>query len=245
MTAMDVQRALHVHASTARAKTSASFFKTGPGEYGEHDRFIGVTVPNQRSVARKFSDLPHSEIVTLLKSPIHEHRLTGLLILVEQYKHGNNAVKKKVVRLYLSQTASVNNWDLVDCSAPYILGQHYLAYGGEKKLYTLAKRDSLWERRTAIVATHAFIRTGVLSHTYAISERLLTDEHDLIHKAVGWMLREAGKRDKVSLERFLKTHVRHMPRTTLRYAVERFSRDKRSHWLRCGKAVEKTLKKRA
>ncbi len=210
-------------ADPAKAVAVGSFFKSGPGQYGEGDRFLGITVPAQRIVARKYPDLSFVDLETLLGSPVHEERLTALLILTRQYEKGDDARKKALFDFYLVNLAGVNNWDLVDTSAAQIVGAQLLARD-RKLLRRLAVSKNLWERRVAIVSTHAFIRAGEFADTFAISEMLLEDEHDLIHKAVGWMLREVGKRvSEDELRRFLKKNGARMPRTALRYAIEHFS----------------------
>ncbi len=230
-TATLVKKALQNYVNKDKAAFFPSFFKTGKGEYGEGDQFIGITVPEQRTVAKQFLDLPIDEIETLLLSKIHEHRLTALIILTEQYQKGDQKTKNTIFKFYLAHTDRINNWDLVDCSCRDIVGEH-LQNTDRRILYKLARSKSLWERRIAMVSTWAFIRRGDLKDTYAIAELLLSDTHDLMHKAVGWMLREAGKRDEKSLHAFLKTHVKHMPRTALRYAIERFPEDVRKAYLR-------------
>lgn len=224
ITAQDVENALTKLGSKEKAKTSSWFFKTGKGHYGEGDIFLGVTVPEQRMVTKQFCSITEAEIKKLLKSPLHECRLTALIILGEQFKQGDRAKREKIVRLYLKHSKRVNNWDLVDASAPQILGTYL--YGVPKKertmLYTLARSSNLWEKRIAIVSTYAFIKQGEFKDTLALSEILLHDTHDLIHKAVGWMLREVGKKDTAVLEQFLNNHAAYMPRTTLRYALEKF-----------------------
>lgn len=218
MTLADLKKELAAVADPERARSSAWFFKTKKGQYGYGDRFIGITVPAQRKIARRYTHLPLSDIEKLLASPIHEHRFTGLEILVAQYGQGD---QQAIFDFYLRSTARVNNWDLVDTSAPYIVGKHLLSRR-RGVLHRLAKSRNLWERRIAIVATLAFIRQGDLEDTFAIAGRLLKDEHDLIHKAVGWMLREAGKRSSEALLDFLQQHYSDLPRTALRYAIERF-----------------------
>jgi 3-methyladenine DNA glycosylase AlkD len=213
-----------------KAKTLQRFFKTGPGEYGEGDVFLGVVVPNQRRVARKFRDLPLAEVRALLTSVVHEHRLTALLILIEQFQKSGPEVQKTLVEFYLENTKSINNWDLVDLSAPKILGV-YLLGRDRSILERLAKSESLWEKRIAILATYAFIKENQFQDTLKLAKTLLQDPHDLIHKAVGWMLREVGKRDQASEERFLDRHAGEMPRTMLRYAIERFGEEKRRFYL--------------
>lgn len=219
-----------------RALSSMRFFKTGPGEYGEGDQFIGVKVPDQRKIAKKYKDLPLSDIQKLLSSKIHEHRLTGLLILVRQYQDSEKLreksenFRKKIFNFYLNNTRQVNNWDLVDLSAPNIVGE-YLLDKDRKVLYKLAKSKNIWERRIAILATFAFIKKDDFTDTIKIAGQLLQDDHDLIHKAVGWMLREVGKRNMEVEEKFLKKYKNIMPRTTLRYAIERFPEKKRKSYM--------------
>lgn len=217
-----------------RAKHSAHFFKTGKGQYGEGDVFLGITVPKQREVAKKFVDLSLKNIAELLKSKIHEHRFVALEILVMQYEHAqklkDDKTQKKIFDFYIKSLKKVNNWDLVDTSAPYIAGE-YLKDKSKDILYKLARSRNLWERRVAIVATFAFIRQGELEDTFKICEFLMMDRHDLIHKACGWMLREAGKKDPKALESFLDRHAPRMPRTMLRYAIERMSASQRKRYL--------------
>lgn len=208
------------------------FFKTGKGEYGEGDIFIGVTVPQIRLIAKKHRDLPLSEIKKLLADPIHEARLCGLIILVLQYDKADAAGRKRIVDFYLKNLKGVNNWDLVDSSASQILGRYLL----ENKedigvLQRFAESKDLWKKRIAIVSTHAFIRANELAHTYHIAGILMGEKHDLLHKAVGWMLREAGKRNPSSLTSFLKKHNKIMPRTMLRYAIEKFDTATRATFL--------------
>jgi 3-methyladenine DNA glycosylase AlkD len=207
------------------------WFKTGKGEYGEGDKFIGVSVPVQRAIAAKYSHLELDEIEKLLESRIHEHRYSGLLILVAQYEAGDAATKQRVFDFYLKHTRCVNNWDLVDTSAPYIVGEHLISRS-RRVLYRLAKSSEWWERRIAIIATAAFIDRGDLKHAFAIASQLLSDKHDLIHKAVGWMLREAGKHSQARLIAFLKRNYSRIPRTALRYAIEHFPEAERQKALR-------------
>ena len=232
--ASQVERALKSLGTPEKAKSSAWFFKTGVGQYGHGDVFAGVTVPEQRKVARQFRDLPLAEIDKLLANKIHECRLTALLILVGQYQKADAAAREQIVRFYLAHTPRINNWDLVDSSASYILGLHLL-HADEKKrkiLYRLAKSRDVWERRIAVVATLALIvRANDYADTLAIAELLLSDTHDLMHKATGWMLREVGKCSPETLREFLRAHATHMPRTMLRYAIERFPEEERKGWL--------------
>ncbi len=208
----------------------AGFFKTGKGQYGEGDIFLGIKVPAQRMVAKKYADLALTDIQQLLNSKIHEQRLIALLILLKQYSESNEANKKKLVGFYLKNIKNINNWDLVDLSCHYILGD-YLLDKPRQVLYKLAGSKNLWERRIAIISTFAFIRNKEFSDTLKIAEILLPDKHDLIHKAAGWMLREVGKRDQAILEKFLRKHHKTMPRTMLRYAIEKFSEAKRMKFL--------------
>lgn len=231
MRATAVQRVLRGFASLARRKASLWFFKTGKGDYGEGDVFIGVAVPDQRRVAREFRNLPLPEVPRLLRSKVHEHRLTALFILVGQYQKGSPRDKERIARVYLQNLRFVNNWDLVDSSAPYILGD-YLLTRPRAILHRLARSKDLWERRVAMIATAAFIRRGDFRDALRIAERLVSDSHDLIQKAVGWMLREIGDRDRAEEERFLKRHAERMPRTMLRYAVEKFPASLRAQYLR-------------
>ena len=216
----DLNIELRKASDAERAKSLAWFFKTGTGEYGEGDRFCGITVPALRKIASRYRDLKLSDIKKPLGSHIHEHRLVALLILVDQYKRADAPARERIFDFYLANTRRINNWDLVDASARDIVGEHLVARP-RAILYKLAKSPDLWERRIAIIATHAFIRRGDLTDTFSISELLLADKHDLIHKAVGWMLREAGKQSEPQLVRFLKAHYSAMPRTSLRYAIER------------------------
>lgn len=214
-----------------KAEILSRFFKTGKGEYGEGDIFLGITVPDQRKVAKQYIDLSLENIQKLLSSKIHEHRLTSLLILVEKYQKANEINKKKIVDFYLKNTKNINNWDLVDLTSAKILGD-YLFERDKSILYKLAKSDNLWERRISIIATFHFIRNNEFEDTLKISEILLNDYHDLIHKAVGWMLREVGKKNQDVEESFLKKYYKKMPRTMLRYAIERFDEKKRKFYLR-------------
>ena len=228
MKSEDVKEELKNLENPEQAKLLQGFFKTGPGQYGEGDIFLGIKVPVQRKVAKKFKDLELSEIQQLLDSKIHEHRLVGLLILVYKYEKSKN---KEIVDFYLSNTRNINNWDLVDLTAHKILG-HYLLDKDRSILYDLAKSNDLWEKRISMIATAAFIRENDFNDTLKISEILLNDKHDLIHKAVGWMLREVGKKDQTIEEKFLKKYYKNMPRTMLRYAIERFEEKKRKAYLR-------------
>ena len=233
MKAADVRKELKSMAEPEKAAILQRFFKTGPSEYGEGDIFIGVMVPQSRQVAKKFNQLPLGEVRTLLYSRVHEERLVALLILAWRYSSASSSrEKEEIVKFYLDHIKRVNNWDLVDLSAPNILGAHLVDRDGRRRLlYRLAGSENVWERRIAIVATHHFIRNGDFSDTLKIAEMLLQDRHDLIHKAVGWMLREVGKRDAAAEEEFLEKHCSVMPRTMLRYAIERLSERKRRRYM--------------
>ena len=220
LTHLAVQKQLQTLADGRRASNFQRFFKTGPGQYGEGDRFIGLTVPQMRTTAKTFVGLPLAQVVKLLRSPIHEHRLTALMIMVLQFQKGDETTRRAIYDLYLSNTRWVNNWDLVDASAPYIVGA-WLEKRSHAALMKLARSPVLWERRIAIVATQHLIRKGIFATTFDLAERLMADPHDLIHKAVGWMLREVYKRDPASTVAFLEKHQHELPRTALRYAIER------------------------
>jgi 3-methyladenine DNA glycosylase AlkD len=262
MNANKAGQELRKYASNEKANILSRFFKTGPGQYGEGDIFMGVMVPDVRKVAKNFCGLPQKETLKLLHSPIHEERLLALFLLVEKYQSGNAMVREKIVRLYLANTRFTNNWDLVDLSAYKILGNwlldkrraksvehreerpaassssilrsklYALSSPGRPILYTLVRSANLWERRIAIIATFAFIREKDFKDAFRIAGILMQDKEDLIHKAVGWMLRETGKRDMVALETYLKKRYTQMPRTMLRYAIEKFPEKKRKAYLR-------------
>jgi 3-methyladenine DNA glycosylase AlkD len=223
---------LRALADPARAKGVAAFFKTRPGEYGEGDVFLGVRVPELRKVARARAALTLRDLAALLRSRFHEERLLALMVLVTQYEKGDGAERQARFAFYLEHLACVNNWDLVDASAAPIVGAHVLASRDRRLLPRLAGSKVLWERRVAMVATYAFIRAGESATTFEIAKLLLRDEHDLMHKAVGWMLREVGKRVSApALRGFLEAHAANMPRTALRYAIERFPEAERRRWL--------------
>lgn len=222
------------HENKPQASILQRFFKTGPGQYGAGDRFLGLKVPLQRLLARKYAYLALKDIEKLLESKIHEFRLIGILILVDQYEKAvSRENKKKIVDFYLAHSSRINNWDLVDLSVYKILGDFLLVEKqAEKILKDLAGSKNLWERRMAMVSTYAFIKKGQAEKTVLMAEKLLKDEHDLMHKAVGWMLREMGKRiDKKVLTDFLDKHHLHMPRTALRYSIEHLSPREREHYL--------------
>lgn len=215
----------------SHAKVLQRFFKTGPGEYGEGDVFMGLRVPQLRSLARTCPRMELDQIRELLSSPIHEERLLALLILVRSSQKGDDATREKIFRFYLENTEHINNWDLVDLSAEHILGA-YLFTRSSEILEKMALSGNLWERRMAVMATFHFIKRGRFDLTLALVKTLLNDREDLIHKVCGWMLREIGKRDIDSEESFLMLHYRSMPRTMLRYAIERFREDKRLKYLK-------------
>ncbi len=213
--------------NSAKAQILCGFFKTGKGQYGEGDIFLGITVPQSRKIAKKYKKLDFDELEKLLHSKIHEHRLIALLILLEKFQEE----KKLTYEFYLKNILQVNNWDLVDSSADKIIGE-FLFSKNKKLLYEFARSKNLWIRRISIISTFNFIKKGKFSETLKISEMLLDDKHDLIHKAVGWMLREVGKRNQEVEEEFLKKHYKKMPRTMLRYAIERFSVEKKKFYMK-------------
>lgn len=225
-----LERALRQAADSKRAVAVAKFFKTGKGEYGEGDRFIGISVPVVRKIARQHLSLGFTDLTNLLASAIHEYRSAALEILVAQYARADEPQRERIVAFYLRHTRRMNNWDLVDAAAPYILGRH-LQTRSREVLHDFAASRNLWERRIAIVATLALIRGGDIEETFRIAEKLLDDKHDLIHKAVGWALRESGKVSPGRLVAFLRRHCQRVPRTTLRYAIERFPRRQRKRFL--------------
>jgi len=230
-------------ADPKRAKLLQGYFKTGKGEYGEGDVFLGLTVPQAREIAIKYKALLFSEIKKLLESKFHEERLIALLILVHNFNSGEEKIREKIFEFYLKNTKYINNWDLVDLSAPEIVGTHLLGLRGLVKsnpssfatpyiLIELAKSDNIWERRIAVISTFEFIRNNKFEESLGLAEMLLQDEHDLMHKAVGWMLREIGKRDLKTEIKFLDKHFQKMPRTMLRYAIEKFPEKLRQAYLK-------------
>jgi 3-methyladenine DNA glycosylase AlkD len=225
-----LQRDLRKVSTRARAKISQSFFKTGPGEYGEGDRFLGAAVPELRKLSVKYDGLPRKDVTSLLRSRWHEERLLALLILVRQYGRADDADRHAIYKLYLANTRYINNCDLVDLSADRIIGAH-LDGRDRALLHKLALSPSVWERRIAMVSAYAFIRRGEFDDALRIAESLLGDDQDLIHKAVGWMLREVGKRDERALCEFLDRHAADMPRTSLRYSLERLSPALRARYM--------------
>ena len=233
MTVTKIRQELRQIANPARAQISRSFFKTGPGQYGAGDQFIGVTVPQIRQLVPQCQPWSLSETNQLLSSAIHEERLLALLILVDAYARSDAAGQKRIYQTYLRSTQFINSWDLVDSSAAQIVGA-YLWTRRKTPLRQLARSASLWERRIAVLATYYFIQRDEFVPTLALARQLLSDREDLIHKAVGWMLREVGKRDQAAAEIFLQAHCRQMPRTMLRYAIERFPEPLRQRYL-CGR----------
>ena len=231
MSLTEIRKAISKQKNPTQALVLQRFFKTGKGEYGAGDIFYGIKVPEQRTIAKQFMDLGLDNLKTLIRSKVHEERLIAAFILVDQYKRGDEKKKKIIFDFYLKNRKGINNWDLVDLSAPKIVGMHLL--DKEKKmLYKFANSKDLWEKRISIISTQTFIREHFYEDTLNISKILLHDKHDLIHKAVGWMLREIGNRDLETEEEFLKKHYKTMPRTMLRYAIEKFPEQKRIAYLR-------------
>jgi len=222
---------LKKRSSNEKAEILRRFFKTGPGEYGEGDIFIGVKVPEIRQVAKEHAGISLNECDHLISSKIHEERMMALLILIQKFEIGDETEQSKIYQFYMRHIKHVNNWDLVDLSAPQIVGA-YLINRSKKELHVLAKSNNLWERRIAIIATFQFIKQNQFSETIKLSRTLLKDKEDLMHKAVGWMLREIGKRDRKTEEVFLKAHYKAMPRTMLRYAIEKFPEATRQRYLK-------------
>ena len=231
MKSKELQDILRSLADPAIAEHSQRFFKTGKGDYGEGDQFLGIRVPVLRKQVKHYKDITLKEISRLLKSPYHEERLFALLLLVNKFAKGNKQERGSVYELYLKQRKQINNWDLVDSSACYIVGA-YLEDKDRQPLYELLKSNSLWERRIAIMSTFHFIRKNDFEDTLKISRALLNDKEDLIHKAVGWMLREIGKRDRSIEDLFLQKHYKEMPRTMLRYAIEKHPEKERQRYLK-------------
>jgi 3-methyladenine DNA glycosylase AlkD len=231
-TVIEIQQELRKLGNAEIARHSLRFFKTGPGQYGAGDRFLGIRVPDLRVITKKYQTISLDDAAELLKSEFHEERLTALFILVRRYQKPVEANEREAIyRLYLDSTRWINNWDLVDCSAEHIVGAH-LRERDKRPLYKLAGSASLWERRIAMMATFHFIKHRQFDDALRIAAILLTDPEDLIHKAVGWMLREIGKRDLQTEERFLRRHCRAMPRTMLRYAIEKFPEEKRQRYMK-------------
>lgn len=233
MKVADLQAELRKLANAQRKAISQTFFKTGKGEYAEGDQFIGVSVPDIRKIIKNYLELELSDVFGLLQSKIHEERLAALVLLVTQFEKGDAQKRKTIFDQYLVHTAWINNWDLVDTSAPQIVGG-FLSDTNRDVLLKLIASPILWERRIAMVSTLFFIRAGETTWTTRLAQMVLTDTHDLMHKATGWMLREMGKRDEVALHAFLQTHAHHMPKTMLRYAIERLSPRERERYLKKG-----------
>jgi 3-methyladenine DNA glycosylase AlkD len=229
-TLQSLRRSLRQVADPQRAKYSQRYFKTGKGEYGAGDRFLGITVPTVRALARQNRDLPLHHVDSLLHSRWHEERLLALLLWVDRTERGDKTLRRRIYQKYLRSTRYINNWDLVDSSAGQIVGA-YLADKDKRVLFRLARSANVWQRRIAVIATFHFIRNGRFTESVKIATSLVRDEHDLIHKAVGWMLREIGKRDRPCLERFLIRHQASMPRTMLRYAIEHLPATQRRRYL--------------
>jgi 3-methyladenine DNA glycosylase AlkD len=232
MTAKEIHRELETYSTPEKRAFLPYFFKTGKGQYGEGDKFLGVVVPDIRKVAKKYEDLSSGELTGLLNNEYHECRLCALLILVEAFRKTKEEKKRKeIVDFYLSHTHRINNWDLVDLSAKDIVGE-YLADKDRDILYKLADSSLLWDQRIAILATFAFIRRNDHTDILALSEKLLHHKHDLMHKAIGWMLRETGKKNKELLIGFLDTHYKEMPRTMLRYSIEKLTPEERAFYMK-------------
>jgi len=227
----ELRRTFRALSEPHRAQHALRFFRTGPGEYGEGDKFLGITVPHIRKISKQCTALKDQDVLQLLQSPYHEERLLALLIFVSQYKKADLGRRTTIYNHYLKHKKYVNGWDLVDLSAPNIVGNHLLDRD-RSVLYKLAKSKQLWDRRIAIMATFTFIKQHQFDDTLAIARLLLQDEQDLIHKAAGWMLREIGNRNLAVEEAFLHQHYRQMPRTMLRYAIEKFAETRRQQYLK-------------
>lgn len=231
-----IERAMEM-GSAELAFFQVRFFKTGKGQYGEGDKFLGLVVPQSRNIAKEYKSIPLIEIIETLKNPYHEVRLIALFILIYRFERGNENVREKCVGVYLDHLDFVNNWDLVDTSAYKILGSYLLDHPKKISIiWDLAKSNHLWRERVAVVSTLAFIRKGLLTETFQLCEYFLKHPHDLMHKACGWMLREAGKKDKAALIDFLESHAVVMPRTVLRYALEKVSPEEKAYFMKMGKS---------
>jgi 3-methyladenine DNA glycosylase AlkD len=231
MNAENVKNQLLKLGDPVRAVHSLRFFKTGKGQYGEGDKFIGCTVPQTRSVAAMYTNLTLNDVSKLLNDEIHECRLCALVILTNKYNKANELERYEILNFYLANTKRINNWDLVDISAHKIVGEWFKKREDRSLLHELANSKLLWDQRIAIVTTYTFIRNNDFNETLMLSEKFLTHKHDLMHKACGWMLREVGKRDEATLTYFLDKHAHHMPRTMLRYTIEKFPEELRKHYL--------------
>lgn len=230
MIVKEIQHTLESYSTPEKKEFLPYFFKTGKGQYGEGDKFLGVVVPDTRRVARQYKNINFKDVSELFKSEYHECRLCALLILIEKFKKSDEKGKKEIVDFYLANTRYINNWDLVDLSCKDIIGE-YLVGKERSVLYKLAESELLWDQRIAIISTFAFIRKGDLEDIFRLSEKLIDHTHDLMHKAIGWMLREAGKKDKGRLCGFLDKYHKTMPRTMLRYSIEKFSPEERKHYM--------------
>jgi len=231
--AKEIVKKLKASSSQERARNLSWYFKTEPGEYGDGDVFLGVTVPQIRAIVKDHPKIGFSEIKILLSSKFHEVRLAGALCLVEMSRTADIKTRKKIFDIYLKHRSRINNWDLVDLSAPTVVGEYLLLAPRQMNtLKKLSQEKNMWSRRIAILATFAFIRAGRFNESLALAKKYLVDKEDLMHKATGWMLREVGKRNKKILEKFLKQYAAVMPRTMLRYAIERFSPKERAHYMR-------------
>ena len=226
----EVKETLLTLSQPERASFADRFFKTNPGQYGEGDQFIGLSMPQQHAVAKQFRHLSIEETEQLVRDCYHECRMVGLLIWVYQTRKAGLVQRTEILELYLANRLFINNWDLVDVTCPHIVGR-YIVSSDRSILYELANEPHLWSQRMALIATFPLIRLGQFSDTFALVERLLSHKHDLIHKAIGWMLREVGKRNSDALEEFLHDHIRQMPRTALRYAIERLDPNRRRYYL--------------
>jgi len=231
MNLTEVKKQISELSNPEDAKNLSKYFKTGKGEYGEGDIFIGIRMPVLRSIAKKAIDIDATEIISLLSSKIHEERMLALLILMYKFQKADAELQRKIFEIYIDNRKYINNWDLVDVCTPNVIGA-YLLNKDRSILYNLAKSASLWDKRIAIISTFHFIKHNQFDDTFKIADILLTDKHDLIHKAVGWMLREIGKRDLKAEKKFLKTRYNNMPRTMLRYAIERFEETERQKYLK-------------
>jgi 3-methyladenine DNA glycosylase AlkD len=230
-TLLTLQTALQTLANPQKQPILQRFFKTAKGQYAEGDIFLGITVPEQRKLIKQFYTLPLQDIEILLQNNIHEYRFCALLLLIDRYQKGNDQLKKTIFNLYLKYSDSgINNWDLVDISAPHIIGHFIFEHGGEQILDKLANSSNLWKRRISIISTFYFIRQNVFDKTLQLSEKLLFDQHDLIHKATGWMLREVGKKNQMLLLDFLEKHHQIMPRTMFRYSIEKLSFEQKQYF---------------
>ncbi len=227
-----IKEELQSHANLEKAKIYLRFFKTGKGHYGEGDQFIGLTMPEQRKIAQKYMNINIQDLTPLVTSPTHEYRMTALLILTYKYKKANEDTKKEIYDFYIKHYACINNWDLVDVTAPNIVGEYLLDRKSRRRiLYEFATSDHLWKKRIAIISTFTFIKNEDFQDTINIAEILLEDKHDLIHKAVGWMLREMGKKNEKKLLDFLDKYHKTMPRTMLRYSLEKLDQDKKDFYM--------------